>query len=138
MFFATHSTLTPRSLKAQLTLWYLLMLGAALAAFAIVVVIARQRTLYREADEALEVRAQYLVGSLQAKLLELDLAGALSDDRLMAGAPVAVRERSGRLIYRSPAFPTLGGGDDAIAVSAARTDGALLTVRDLNGEAFRL
>jgi signal transduction histidine kinase len=138
MSSVTHSTLTPRSLKAQLTLWYLLMLGAALAAFAIVVIIARQRTLHREADEALEIRAQYLVGSLQVKLLELDLAGALSADRLIAGAPVAVRERSGRLIYRSPAFPTLGGADDSIAVNAARTDGTLLTVRDLSGEAFRL
>jgi signal transduction histidine kinase len=138
MSSAIRNTLTPKSIKAQLTLWYVLMLGAALAAFAVVVVVARQRELYREADAALDVRAKYLVGSLQAKLLELDLSGALSADALVAGAPVAVRERSGRTIYRSPAFPALGGVDDAIAVNAARNDDALLTVGDVNGEEFRL
>src|SRR6266542_3361190 len=138
MSSAIRSTLTPKSIKAQLTLWYLLMLGAALAAFALVVVVARQRTLYSEADTALDVRAHYLVGSLQTKLLELDLAGALAADALIAGAPVAVREGSGRMIYRSPAFPTLVGAADSIAVNAARNETPLLTVRDVNGENFRL
>lgn len=138
MFSAIRNTLTPKSIKAQLTLWYLLMLGAALAAFAVFVLIARQRTLYREADADLEIRAQHLVGSLQPALLELDLAGAMSADRLLAEEPVAVRERSGLLIYRSPAFPALGGSAEAIAVDAARADEALATVQDRGGEEFRL
>src|SRR5512142_1825420 len=113
MFFAIRDALTPKSIRAQLTLWYLVMLSAALIAFAIVVFIAREQTLYREADADLEIAAQRLVSELQPKLLELDPTAALEDDPRLATEPIEVRERYGTIICRSPAFPALRGSGEA-------------------------
>lgn len=138
MFSAIRARLTPKSIRTRLTLWYLLMLGAALAAFAVFVLATRERTLYREADAELEIRAQHLVGELRPLLLELDPAGALAGDRRLAGEPIAVREPSGSLLYRSPAFPGLRGAAEAAAAHAARSGEPLTTVEDRGGHALRL
>lgn len=138
MFSAIRNTLTPKSIKAQLTLWYLLMLGAALAAFATFVFLIRVETLSREVDAGLNIRAQHLVGMLQPRLLELDPVSALGGDRRLLEEPFIVRERSGALVYRSPAFPALLGPNDMAAVRAARGLDGLLSVVDSTGSAFRL
>src|SRR5262252_8443653 len=98
MFAAIRAALTPRSIRAQLTLWYLLTMAAALAAFAALVFVARQRTLEREADADLAISAERLVAALQPKLLEtIDLGDALAQDRGLADEPFLVRERQGTL-----------------------------------------
>lgn len=138
MSFGIRAKLTPKSIRAQLTLWYLLMLGGALAAFATFVFLIRVETLSREVDAALNIRAQHLVGALQPRLLELDPAAALADDRRFLDEPFIVRERSGDLVYRSPAFPALGGANDTAAFRAARGLDGLLSVDDATGSTFRL
>lgn len=130
--------LRPNSIRAQLTLWYLLMLGGALAAFAVFVFLARQHTLYREADADLQIRTQHLIGALQPKLLGLDLEAAIGGDRRFAEEPVIVRERSGLVVYRSPAFPALRGAAEAAAMKAAPAGEALTTIEDRDGNEFRL
>jgi heavy metal sensor kinase len=138
MFSAIRTRLTPKSIRAQLTLWYLLMLGGALAAFATFVFLIRVETLSREVDAQLNIRAQHLVGVLQPRLLELDPVSALAADRRLVEEPFIVRERSGALVYRSPAFPQLRGVNDTAAARAARGDDGLLSVDDATGSAFRI
>ena len=138
MSSAIRTRLTPKSIRAQLTLWYLLMLGGALAAFATIVFLIRVETLSREVDAGLNIRAQHLVGVLQPRLLELDPVSALADDRRLLEEPFIVRERSGALVYRSPAFPPLRGVNDTAAVRAARGVDGLLSVDDSTGSTFRL
>ena len=136
MSFAIH--VKPRSIRTQLTLWYLLMLGSALAAFATFVFLIRVATLSREVDAELNIRAQHLVGVLQPRLLGLDPVLALANDRRLLEEPFIVRERSGALVYRSPAFPPLRGVNDTAAVSAARGLDGLVNVDDSTGSTFRL
>ena len=136
MSFAIH--VKPRSIRTQLTLWYLLMLGGALAAFATFVFLIRVATLSREVDAELNIRAQHLVGVLQPRLLALDPVAALADDRRLLDEPFIVRERSGALVYKSPAFPPLHGVNDIAAVRAARGGDGLANVDDSTGRAFRL
>ncbi len=138
MSFAIRTRLTPKSIRAQLTLWYLLMLGGALAAFAAFVFVIRAGTLYREADAELEVRAHQLLGELQPRLLELDLAGALASSAHFNDEPFIVRDRSGLLFYRSAAFPALSGAAEAAAVRAAREGDLLSTIEDRSGHDIRL
>lgn len=130
--------LTPKSIRAQLTLWYLLMMAGALAALVVFVFVTRERTLHREADVELEIGAQRLVAELQPELLALDLAAALSQDRRLANRPVLVRERQGAIIYRSPAFPVFRGAGEAAASEAARAGNELDTLEDRAGIQFRL
>ena len=136
MSFAIH--VKPKSIRTQLTLWYLLMLGSALAAFATAVFLIRVATLSREVDAGLNIRAQHLVGVLQPRLLELDPVPALADDRRLLDEPFIVRERSGALVYRSPAFPSLRGVNDPAAVSGAHGVDGLVSVDDSTGSTFRL
>jgi len=139
MFSAIRATLTPRSIRAQLTLWYLLTMAGALAAFAVLVFAARERTLYREADAELEIDAQRLAAELQPKLLEtIDLADALAEDRSLAARPIVVRERQGALIYRSPAFPATAGAAEAATADAARAGDQFHTIEDRDGNDFRV
>ena len=139
MCSAIRAALTPRSIRAQLTLWYLLMLAAALVTFAALVLVARKRTLDREADADIEIALQRLAGVLQPKLLEtIDLGDALADDRGLDDTPFLVREPGGRLIFRSPSFPPLGAPAEAATIDAARTGEPIVTVVDRDGAEYRL
>ena len=139
MFSAIRAALTPRSIRAQLTVWYLLTLAGALVAFAALVLVARKRTLDREADADLEIALQRLVADLQPKLLEtIDLGDALGEDRSLDERPFVVREPNGRLVFRSPAFPTLRAPAETIVTDAARTGEPLETIADRDGEEYRL
>jgi heavy metal sensor kinase len=139
MFSAIPAALTPRTIRAQLTLWYLAMTAGALAVFAVFVFVARARALDRETDAELEITAQHLIGTLQPKLLEtLDLGYTLAQDRDLADQPLVVRERQGATIFRSPAFPSLSEPAEAVAVDAARTGRELETIDDRQGNQYRL
>src|SRR6266508_1947296 len=138
MFSAIRTRLTPRSTRAQLTLWYLLLPAGALAAVAVFVFVARARTLYSELDAQLELRAQQQLGEVRPALLELDVVEALSGDRRLTENAIAVRERSGAILFRSPRFPVLGGVAEATAAGAARDGNALATVEDRFGQQVRL
>jgi heavy metal sensor kinase len=138
MFSAIRATLTPRSVRTRLTFWYLLMLGAALTAFAVFVFITRARTLANETDRDLALRAERIVAALQPKLLELDLETTFAEDARLNGDPIAVRYASGALIYRSPVFPALPAGGDATAARAVRRGDAWTDVEDRDGNDYRL
>lgn len=121
MSFATIRRPKPSSIRAQLTLWYVAMLAAALAAFAVFVFSVRAQTLSRELDASLEIDAQRLLRDIRPALLELDVAAALADHPRLAAEPIVVRERTGAVVYRSPAFPPLTGPAEAAAARVART-----------------
>ena len=136
MSFAIH--VKPKSIRTQLTLWYLLMLGSALAAFATAVFLIRVATLSREVDAELNIHAQHLVAVLEPRLLELDPVLALANDQRLFEEPFIVRARSGAPVYTSPTFPPLRGVDDAAAVRAARGGDGLMSADDSAGNTFRL
>ncbi len=138
MFSAIRTTLTPSSIRTQLTLWYLLMLGGALAAFAVFVFSVRANALNREADDDLLAHVQQLLREVRAPILELDVAGALISDPRLASEPMIVRERSGEVVFRSPAFPMLSRPAEARCASAARTSGDILSVDDRRGITMRV
>src|SRR5215831_13744507 len=139
MCSAIRAALTPRSIPAQLTLWYLLTLAGALAAFATLVFAERQRTVEREADADLRLDAEHLVANLQPKLLEtVDLGYAISTDTDLALQPFVVRERPGLLIFRSSTFPRVGAAAEVALEEAGRTEDSLIVVEDLDGQEFRV
>jgi signal transduction histidine kinase len=138
MFFAIRATLTPKSIRAQLSLWYVLMLASALAAFAVLVFVVRARTLYREMDADAEIRAHHLAASLQEAFLELDVPERLAADAGLAAQPAIVRTRTGDVVFQSPAFPPLRQRSEGEAIAAARDGDGLITVEDRAGGALRL
>jgi signal transduction histidine kinase len=138
MFSAIRAKLTPDSIRAQLMLWYLLMLAGALAAFAAFVFSVRAQTLNREAETDLQLRAQSVARNLRPRLLELDVQAALADDSRLVSEPVAVRERSGAVVFRSPAFPPLSVPAEAVCASAARTGADIVTIEDRTGVPVRV
>lgn len=138
MFSAIRSTLTPRSIKTQLTLWYLVMLATALAAFATFVFVIRVQTLSREADADLEIAAHRLVAAIRPALLGLDVAAVLEADPRLGRGAFEVRERSGALLFRSPAFGDLGWPAERSIAGAAAEGTRLVTVRDGSGTPVRV
>jgi heavy metal sensor kinase len=138
MFSAIRATLTPRSVRTRLTFWYLLMLGAALTAFAVFVFVMRERTLVHDADRDLALRAERIVVEIRPTLLELDLEAALAADPRLGDDPIVVRNAWGALIYRSPAFPALRARGDSIAARAVRVGDSLTDVEDRDGNDYRL
>jgi len=134
-----RNALTPKSIRAQLTLWYLLIMAAALAAFATLVFIERQRTLAREADADIRLVAERLVSDLQPKLLEtMDLDFAIGADFNLSDVPFVVRERPGSVIFRSSVFPRFGAAAEEALVDAGRAGDNVVTVDDVDGREFRV
>jgi len=125
--------LTPSSIRTQLTLWYLVALGAALGAFAIFVYSVRAQALRQEADADLQVHAEHLVHDLRPALLELDVADALASTPQIRAEPFVVRQRSGAVVFRSAAFPQLSAASEAVTAHAARTGDTLIETIDRAG-----
>ena len=138
MSFAIRTRLAPKSIRTQLTLWYLLMLSSAIVAFAVFVFISRARTLYREADADLEVKASHIATELRPELLGLDVAEGIAANTNLAGEPFAVLEPSGRVVFRSPAFPALDWSSDRALARAAGQNDSLISVDGRNGGSVRV
>jgi len=138
MCSAIRARLTPSSIRTQLALWYLLALATALGAFAVFVYSIRAQALHGEADAELQMHAVRLARDLRPALLELDVAAALAERPHLAADPLVVRERSGAILFRSPAAPSLGAAANAGAARAARSGDALTDVTDRDGRPLRL
>jgi heavy metal sensor kinase len=138
MSSAILARLTRSSIRTQLTLWYLLALGTSLGVFAVFVYSVRAQALHAEADAALQLHAVRLARDLRPALLELDVAGALAGHPNLAAEPLVVRERSGAVLFRSPAFPALGATGEAAAARSAHPGDALLEVVDRTRRTLRL
>lgn len=91
-----------RTLRARLTVWYLLTLALTLALFTALLYAALSRTLYGHHDEELFEQAMDLVGDLTGgPLTEVHTAEVLSHSRA-ASRFVMLRDSRGELLYRSP------------------------------------
>jgi len=129
--------LRPRSLRARLTLWYLLTLSGALGALAVFVFASQARTSYHELDRELQVRLLGFVADRRAALLTLDVAGVLANE-VAAEAPVLVRQASGPVLFRSEGFPRLDWASERGAAAAVRDRTPLVTVADISGAPLRV
>jgi two-component system, OmpR family, sensor kinase len=138
MFSEARTRLTPKSIRSQLTLWYLVMLAMALAAFAAFVFAVRARSLYAEADAALIIQAHRIAEEVRPALLGLDIAGDLASDAHLSAEPVAVREPSGRLLFRSSAFGDLDSTSEEAVTRPAGTDDVVVDARDRSGAPLRI
>lgn len=138
MLSAIRARLTPTSVPARLTFWYLLTLGATLAGFAVFVYLVRAHTLYRELDADLDQRAHQLAAEFRPALLSLDVATELAGSTRAAAEPFLVRETPDQLLYRSPAFPPLSWAGERQTGSAARGAVQFLTVNDQDDRPVRL
>ena len=138
MFSAVLTRLSPRSIRSQLTLWYLVMLALALAAFATFVFVTRARALYAEASAELQARAHRIVEQAKPALLDLNVGEALAADARLSAERVAVRERSGHLVFRSNAFGGLDPASEAAVARAAENDDAVIEVLDRSGAPLRV
>jgi signal transduction histidine kinase len=138
MFSAILSRLTPRTLRARLTFWYVLTLGATLSVFAAGELLFRARAAYETFDAEREVRANRLGADLRQDLFSLDVGQALSSDSRASMEPVCVREASGVTIFRSPAFPELTWAGEGEAMNAARERQGPRSLLDRDGESVRL
>lgn len=138
MFSAIRARIRPRRVSSRLTLWYLLTLGASLAAFASLVYVARARAAYYEFDAQLDARAHQVIAEYRSVFLSLDLAGAIERDRRAVTIPLVVREVPGRPIFQSPAFPRFGWGGDSQVAAAARSATHFLTATDRDGAPQRI
>ncbi len=138
MFSAIRARLRLRSVRARLTFWYLLTLGASLGAFAAFVFAMRANSLYTELDDDLEVRAHRLAAELRPALFALDPASALSADSRLATVPLVVRDASGVVVFRSAAFPPVGWRGERQAATAARERQARTVLVDLAGVSLHI
>lgn len=134
---AIRTRLRPSSLRARLVLWYLLMLGGALAALAAVVFAARSHALHRELDAELEIQAHEAAASLLPALLSLDPGRRLREDQKLASTPLTVRS-AGEILFRSPAFPDLGWAGEREVAAAGRAGRSLTTILDREGTSVRV
>ena len=138
MFSAILRRLTRRSLRARLTFWYLLTLGATLTLFAAGLLLLRSRAAFETLDADLQVRAHRLAEELRPDLFSLDVGDALAADPRALGPALSVRASSGVTIFRSPAFPELTWSGEGDAMAAARAQVGERTIHDRSGEPFRL
>jgi signal transduction histidine kinase len=138
MFSAILKRLTRSSLRARLTFWYLLTLGATLSLFAGGLLLLRARSAFETLDADLQVRAQRLAGDLQQDFLSLDVGLALASDPRALAEPLSVRAASGAAIFRSPSFPELTWFGEGDATTAARAPGGGRTIQNRAGQPFRL
>jgi signal transduction histidine kinase len=137
MFSAILKRLTRSSLRARLTFWYLLTLGATLTVFAGGLLLLRSRSAFETLDADLQVRAHRLSADLRQDLFSLDVGNALANDPLAIAEPIAVRTSAAVTLYRSPAFPGLTWSGEGEAIAAARERGER-TIQDGDGRLFRL
>ena len=138
MFSAILRRLTRRSLRARLTFWYLLTLGATLSLFAAGLLMLRSRAAFETLDADLQVRAHRLAEDLRQDLFSLDIGGALASDLRVEAEPLCVRAASGATIFTSPAFPELSRAGEDEATAAARVQSDARTIQDRTGQSFRL
>lgn len=138
MFSTIRKRLRLPSVRARLTFWYLLTLGASLLAFATFVFTMRADSLYREMDAALEVRLHELSAGLRAQLFALDVSAELTASDQARALALLVREVPGALLFRSPPFPNLGWDDEAGLIVAARAKRPVSTVTDRTGARWRV
>jgi signal transduction histidine kinase len=138
MFSAILRRLTRSSLRARLTFWYLLTLGATLSLFAGGLLLLRARAAFETLDADLQVRAHRLAEDLRQDLFSLDIGEALLSDPRASVAALSVRASSGVTIFRSPAFPELTWSGEGEAMAAARAHGGERTIQDRSGQSFRL
>ena len=138
MFSAIRRRLTRSSLRARLTFWYLLTLGATLTLFAGGLLLLRARSAFETLDADLQVRAHRLSADLRQDLFSLDVPGSLASDPFAITEPISVRTSAGVTIYRSPAFPELTWSGEGDAFAAARAQRGERTIQDRSGRSFRL
>lgn len=138
MFSAILRRLTRSSLRARLTFWYLLTLGATLSVFAGGLLLLRARSAFETLDADLQVRAHRLSTDLRQDLFSLDVGDALASDPRAIAEPLSVRAASGVTLYRSPAFPELTWSGEGEAIAAARAQSRARTIQDRSGASFRI
>src|SRR5512141_622031 len=100
MFSAIRSRLRLHSVRARLTFWYLLTLGAGLLAFAVFVFVMRVDTLYHELDADREVRLHQAFTDLRTELFALDVGEELARSEHARASGLLVRELPGAFLFR--------------------------------------
>lgn len=138
MSFATPMRLWPDSLRAQLTIWYLLTMGAALCALAAFVYVSRAGVVGEQLDADLQAQARVLAAVVTPAVLGLDVSAALAALPETAEAPVIVRDASGSELFRSRAFPPLDWREGARLAEAARDGPERVTLRAADGVPARV
>jgi len=138
MSFATPMRLWPDSLRAQLTIWYLLTMGAALCALAGFVYASRAGVVDEQLDAELQSQTRALAAALTPAVLALDVPSALSGLPQAAEAPVIVRDASGDEVFRGRAFPALDWREGARLAEAARDLTGRVTLRAADGVPARV
>src|ERR1700704_1281588 len=111
-----------RTLRARLTIWYLLTLALTLGLFTALLFLALSRTLYRHHDDELFEQAMSLAEVLAGgPLSDAHIADVLSGSRA-ASRFVMLRDSRGELLYRSPvlefAEPNIGRHEALIHAAA--------------------
>lgn len=138
MFSAIRRTLRLKSVRARLTFWYLLTLGTTLVLFASFVLLIRARTVFRELDAELEVRAHQLADDLRPALLALDVEERLLADPRAVEAPLTLWASPSTLLFRSPAFPALDGSGERALGTTVRQPRAIVAVSNRDGVPLRI
>ena len=138
MYSAIRARLTRNSLRARLTFWYVLTLGATLTVFASGVMLFRARSAYDTFDAEQELRGSRLAEELRPDLFSLDVGEALASDSRASLEPLCVRTTAGVTIFRSPTFPDLTWAGEGEAMAAARDRPGARSLQDRSGESFRL
>lgn len=138
MSFATPMRLWPDSLRAQLTIWYLLTMGVALCALAAFVYVSRAGVVDEQLDADLQAQARVLAAVVTPAALGLEVSAALAALPEAAEAPVIVRDASGRELFRGRTFPPLDWSQGARLAEAARDGPERITLRAADGVPARV
>ena len=138
MFSAIRSRPRLHSVRARLTFWYLLTLGASLLTFAVFVFAMRANTLHREMDAGLQVRLHELSTDLRSPLFAFDVGGELAASERARRSAVLVREVPGALLFRSSLFPDVEWAGESSLALAALEGPPVITVTDRSGAPVRV
>jgi heavy metal sensor kinase len=121
------------SIRARLTTWYFLILGAALSGFAILALAVMRQSIYTTVDEQLDDRMHALQSLIARSEAGTDVEAALRERaELQWGSQLfQVSDSSGRFLYRSPAMKRLG-------VAAAATEQKRISDAEYNDLPLRI
>ena len=124
MSFVT-ARIRARTLRGRLTLWYLLILGSSLAAFAVLIDVAVAQSLYRHHDEALALGVERLADTLQGKTVTVSETAAALARVPDLPAYVTVWNANGAAVYdsadsHSNAHPGCGQGAEPVQGTGSR------------------
>jgi heavy metal sensor kinase len=126
-----------RTIRARLTLWYVLLLGLSLLVFSVVLYVILDNTLDRQVDNSLRVAADQALSAVATNRGQISVPGDESESDLRTlgerGMLVRVVDSTGRTVASEGPFRTVAIPESAVG-SAQQRQAAFFTLDGADGD----